>query len=212
MFMGHGAAFLQYLHESGDRGSEQTGSINWLMGMARRSAGGGQVTLRAMVSFEPWTIGGCGYPNLLATGEVCEGETIHDRQHPHDLFMELAAQYKRPLGKGLRLELYGGPVGEPALGPVAFMHRVSGLPNPIAPMTHHWFDSTHITFGVVTAGLYAPRWKVEGSVFNGREPDEVAPTSTSQRWTPGRAWVVSSVLPLVAAVLWWAAERGRTRA
>src|SRR5678815_5714087 len=91
MFMGHGTAFLQYLHESGDRGSEQTGSINWLMGMAQRSAGEGQVTLRGMVSFEPWTIGGCGYPNLLATGEVCEGETIHDRQHPHDLFMELAA-------------------------------------------------------------------------------------------------------------------------
>ena len=194
MFMGHGAAFLQYLHESGDRGSEQTGSINWLMGMARRSAGGGQVTLRGMVSFEPWTIGGCGYPNLLATGEVCEGETIHDRQHPHDLFMELAAQYNRPLGKGLRLELYGGPVGEPALGPVAFMHRVSGLPNPIAPMTHHWFDSTHITFGVVTAGLYAPRWKMEGSVFNGREPDETRTDfdfAAMDSWS-GRVWFLPS--------------------
>ena len=155
------------------------------MGMARRSAGGGQVTFRAMVSFEPWTIGGCGYPNLLATGEVCEGETIHDRQHPHDLFMELAAQYKRPLGKGLRLELYGGPVGEPALGPVAFMHRVSGSPNPIAPMTHHWFDSTHITFGVVTAGLYAPRWKVEGRYSTGASLTRRARTSISQRWTPG---------------------------
>ena len=194
MFMGHGAAFLQYLHESGDRGSEQTGSINWLMGMARRSAGGGQVTLRGMVSFEPWTVGGCGYPNLLATGEVCEGEAIHDRQHPHDLFMELAAQYNRPLGKGLRLELYGGPVGEPALGPVAFMHRVSGLPNPIAPMTHHWFDSTHITFGVVTAGLYAPRWKVEGSVFNGREPDETRTNfdfAAMDSWS-GRVWFLPS--------------------
>ena len=183
------------------------------MGMAQRSAGGGLVTLRGMVSVEPWTIGGCGYPNLLATGEVCEGEAIHDRQHPHDLFMELAAQYNRSLGKGLRLELYGGPVGEPALGPVAFMHRVSGLPNPIAPMTHHWFDSTHITFGVVTAGLYGRRWKMEGSVFNGREPDESAHRLRLRgNGLLVRARVVSSVLTLVAAVLWWSIERGRARA
>ncbi|MGE3403023.1 MAG: hypothetical protein AB7K63_10570 [Vicinamibacterales bacterium] len=172
MLMGHGNLFLQYLKESGDRGSEQAGSINWLMGMARRPAGAGRLTLRGMVSFEPWTIGGCGYPDLLATGELCDGEAIHDRQHPHDLFMELAAEYDRPLGRGVRLQLYGGPVGEPALGPVAFMHRISGVPNALAPMTHHWFDATHITFGVATAGVYASRWKLEGSVFNGREPDE----------------------------------------
>lgn len=172
MLMGHGNAFLQYLHESGDRGSEQTGSINWLMGMAQRPAGGGRIMLSGMVSFEPWTIGGCGYPDLLATGEFCEGAAIHDRQHPHDLFMELAAQYDRPLGKGFRLQLYGAPVGEPALGPVAFMHRVSALSNPLAPITHHWFDSTHITYGVATGGLYGRRWKAEASAFNGREPDE----------------------------------------
>jgi hypothetical protein len=170
--MGHGNVFLQYLHDTGDRGSDQTGSINWLMGMAHRPVGRGRLTLRGMVSFEPWTIGGCGYPDLLATGEFCDGEAIHDRQHPHDLFMEFAAQYDRPLGKGIRLQLYGGPLGEPALGPVAFMHRVSGLPNPLAPITHHWFDSTHITYGVLTGGLHGRRWKVEASAFNGREPDE----------------------------------------
>jgi hypothetical protein len=170
--MGHGNVFLQYLHDSGDRGSDQTGSINWLMGMAQRPTGRGRLTLRGMVSFEPWTIGGCGYPDLLATGEFCDGEAIHDRQHPHDLFMEFTAQYDRPLGKGIRLQLYGGPLGEPALGPVAFMHRVSGLPNLLAPITHHWFDSTHITYGVITGGLYGRRWKVEASAFNGREPDE----------------------------------------
>jgi hypothetical protein len=170
--MGHGNVFLQYLHDTGDRGSDQTGSINWLMGMAHRPIGGGRLMLRGMVSLEPWTIGGCGYPDLLATGEFCDGEPIHDRQHPHDLFMELAAQYDRLLGKDVRLQVYGGPVGEPALGPVAFMHRVSGLPNPLAPTTHHWFDATHITFGVVTGGVYGRRWKVEASAFNGREPDE----------------------------------------
>ncbi len=171
MLMGHGNAFLQYLQENGARGSKQTGSINWLMGMAQRPAGRGQLMLRGMASFEPWTIGGCGYPDLLATGEECGGEAIHDRQHPHDLVMELAAQYDQPLGRGVRLQLYGGPVGEPALGPVAFMHRVSALPNALAPITHHWFDSTHIIYGVATAGIHAPKWKAEGSVFNGREPD-----------------------------------------
>jgi YHS domain-containing protein len=192
MLMGHTNAFLQYLHDAGDRGEKQAGSINWLMGMAQRPAGAGRLMLRGMVSFEPWTIGGCGYPDLLATGEFCDGEAIHDRQHPHDLFMELAAEYDRPLGKGARLQLYGGPVGEPALGPVAFMHRVSGLPNLLAPITHHWFDSTHITYGVVTGGIYGTRWKVEGSAFNGREPDEQRTDfdmAKMDSWS-GRAWLL----------------------
>lgn len=172
MLMTHFNAFVQHLHESGDRGSLQTGSTNWLMGMAKHPAGAGTFMVRGMVSAEPWTIGGCGYPDLLATGETCDGAAIHDRQHPHDLFMELAAHYDHPIAKGLHLQLYGGPVGEPALGPVAFMHRVSAFSNPLAPITHHWFDSSHITFGVATAGLYGTRWKIEGSAFNGREPDE----------------------------------------
>ncbi|HMF98369.1 MAG TPA: hypothetical protein VKE96_28915 [Vicinamibacterales bacterium] len=170
--MAHGSVFFHYLYESGDRGSDQAGSVNWFMGMAGRSVGAGHLRLRAMMSLEPWTVRGCGYPDLLASGEVCEGEAIHDRQHPHDLFMELAATYDRPLAGDVRLELYGGPVGEPALGPTAFSHRISAMPSPIAPITHHWFDSTHIAYGVVTGGLYGKVWKTEASVFNGREPDE----------------------------------------
>ena len=172
MLMLHANAFLQYLKETGDRGSDQLGSINWVMGMAQRKAGAGQLTLRGMISAEPWTISGCGYPDLLATGEECDGAAIHDLQHPHDLFMELAAQYTRPIGRGVQLQLYGGPVGEPALGPVAFMHRVSAQSNALAPITHHWFDSTHITYGVATAGVFSRKWKAEASLFNGREPDE----------------------------------------
>lgn len=172
MLMLHGNAFLQYLRESGDRGSDQTGSINWVMGMADRSVGTGRVGLRAMMSLEPWTIRGCGYPDLLASGEICKGEAIHDRQHPHDLFMELAAEYDRPLTGDIHLQLYGGPVGEPALGPVAFPHRISAAPNPLAPITHHWLDATHITYGVATGGISGRRWKAEASVFNGREPDQ----------------------------------------
>ena len=173
----HGAVFGQFLYEPGEKhrtggfASRQASSVNWLMVMGRRRVGDGRVGLRAMASIEPWTVSDCGFINLLATGERCEGDTIHDRQHPHDLFMEFAADYDRPLGGSLRWQIYAGLAGEPALGPAAFPHRVSSMPNPVAPITHHWLDSSHITFGLITTGLYQPRWKAEMSVFNGREPD-----------------------------------------
>ncbi len=181
--MWHGNAFLQFINESAPehRGAHQTGSLNWVMGMARRRVGAGRVGVRAMLSLEPWTIRGCGYPDLLATGESCDGDTIHDLQHPHDLFMELALEYEHPIGGGVRWFAYGGPAGEPALGPVAFPHRLSAMANPIAPIGHHWLDATHITFGVITTGIRGwrrggpsgpPGWSVEASAFNGREPDE----------------------------------------
>jgi hypothetical protein len=171
MLMGNG--FVQYLNEVAPlhRGADQAGSINWLMLMGRRPAGAGWAGLRAMVSAEPFTVGGCGYPNLLATGERCDGDTIHDRQHQHDLFMELAARIDVDVGEDARLFVYGGPVGEPAIGPSAFMHRGSARYNPEAPITHHWFDSTHITYGVATLGYQTSQFQLEGSLFTGREPD-----------------------------------------
>src|SRR5688572_28411266 len=172
--MAHGNAFLQLLHEAANehRGSTQAGSINWLMLIARREAGPALLGFRAMVSLEPATIGDCGYPDLLATGELCDADSIHDRQHPHDFFMELAVEYERPLRGAVRWQIYGGLAGEPALGPVAYPHRPSAMPNPLAPIAHHWLDASHITFGVVTAGVFSQRWKAEASLFNGREPDE----------------------------------------
>jgi hypothetical protein len=168
----HGNLFVQYLDDAGDRGHDQFGSINWVMGMAYRNVGTGRLGLRGMFSLEPVTVRGCGYPDLLATGERCDGEAIHDQQHPHDLFMEIAATYDRPLRGTVRWQVYGGPAAEPALGPAAYPHRLSAMPNLLAPITHHWLDATHITFGAVTAGVYGNRWKVEASAFNGREPDE----------------------------------------
>ena len=175
--MFHGAAFGQFIYEPGNKhrtggsSSRQASSVNWGMAMARRQVGNGRVGVRAMLTAEPWTVTNCGFLNLLATGEVCEGDTIHDRQHPHDLFMELAADYDRPLAGSVRWQIYAGLSGEPALGPPGFPHRPSAMPNPVAPVTHHWLDSSHITFGLVTAGVYQRRWKAEASVFNGREPD-----------------------------------------
>lgn len=186
----HANAFVQYIHQGGERGRDQFGSINWAMGMARRPLGGGELALRAMLSAEPFTIEGCGYPLLLATGELCDGRPLHDAQHPHDLFMELAALYDRPITDQVALQLYGALAGEPALGPVAYPHRVSATGNPLAPIGHHWFDATHIAFGVITGGVYGRQWKMEGSLFNGREPDEKRTTIDLDRLDSysGRLW------------------------
>ena len=168
----HENAFLHYMDETGERGGRHFGSVNWLMGMARRDVAGGRLTLRAMGSLEPLTVGKCGYPNLLQTGELCNGRPIVNGQHPHDLFMEVSARYERAWTSSLGIQLYAAAVGEPALGPVSFPHRPSAAWSPVAPIGHHWMDASHISFGVATAGLYGRRWKLEGSVFNGREPDE----------------------------------------
>jgi hypothetical protein len=170
--MVHGVVFGMYDKQFGRRGDDQINSVNWAMLMATRSVGGGSLERRSMFSAEPFTVGGKGYPLLLQTGESYKGAPVHDRQHPHDLFMELAALYERPISRNLALSLYVAPVGEPAVGPVAFPHRPSAASDPLAPLAHHWQDATHIAFGVLTAGLFSYTVKVEGSLFNGREPDE----------------------------------------
>jgi hypothetical protein len=168
----HGRGFLQYDWQGGSRGSKQAGFVNWAMAAATRPLGGGQLQLRAMLSAEPWTIGSRGYPLLVQSGESHQGAPLHDRQHPHDFFMDLAALYERRVTRAIGVSLYLAPVGEPAVGPVAFPHRPSAADDPLAPISHHWQDGTHITFGVVTTGVFTRNVKLEASWFNGREPDE----------------------------------------
>lgn len=170
--MAHGFVFGQYDTQSGDRGDSQLGSLNWMMLMVSRKLAGGHFQARTMLSLDPATVTPRGYPLLLQSGEAYHGEPLHDRQHPHDFFMELGALYQREFNKQVAWSIYAAPSGEPALGPVAFMHRPSGMDNPTAPLSHHWQDATHVSFGVVTAGLLTKRWQAEASVFNGREPDE----------------------------------------
>jgi hypothetical protein len=174
MLMAHGFANLVYDDQHGPRGDHKLFSQSMLMGMATRPLGPGRLGLRAMLSAEPWTIGKKGYPLLLQTGETADGVTpLIDRQHPHDLFMELAATYSVPVGgPDGSLFVYLGLPGEPALGPPTFMHRFSGMESPEAPLGHHWLDSTHVTFGVATLGWIRGPFKLEGSVFTGREPDQ----------------------------------------
>ena len=172
MLMAHGVLNLVYDHQSGPRGDDKAFASGMLMGMARHPFGTGTVQFKAMVSPDP-LMGRSGYPLLLASGETANGrDRLIDRQHPHDFFMELSASISQKVGTKSSLFLYGGLPGEPAFGPPAFMHREAILDSPEAPISHHWLDSTHISFGVITAGVVLDRVKFEVSRFNGREPDQ----------------------------------------
>jgi hypothetical protein len=193
--MAHGVLNLVYDHQSGPRGDDKVFPSGMLMGMARRPLGHGTVQFKAMLSPDP-LMGKRGYPLLLASGETANGiDPLIDRQHPHDFFMELSASISQNIGEKGSVFLYGGLPGEPAFGPPAFMHREAIMDSPEAPITHHWLDSTHISFGVLTGGVVLDRFKLEVSRFNGREPDqhrwniETAPldsTAVRLSWNPTR--------------------------
>ena len=170
--MSDGVIFGTFNHQGGARGVDEFRSTNWLMGMASRPAGGGTLTLTGMLSLEPATVGACGYGLLFQVGESCNDMLLVDRQHPHDFLMQASASWRVPLNASTSLTLAGAPVGEPALGPVAFMHRPSAAENATAPLAHHWLDSTHIAMGVVSAGVQRGPWTVESSLFHGGEPDD----------------------------------------
>src|SRR5436190_5534976 len=173
MLMLHGAIFPRYTNVSTRRGDDRIDAPNWIMGMFSHPLGdNAQLGMRLMMSLDPLTEGGRGYPLLFQTGETWHDQPLHDRQHPHDLFSELSLSYSRKFTEDFSGYIYFGYPGEPALGPPTFMHRISAMDDPDAPIGHHWQDSSHVTFGVATAGLQWQSIKIEGSVFTGREPDE----------------------------------------
>ena len=197
MLMGHVQLDAVYDDQGGKRGDEKGFLAGMIMGMAGHPLAGGVLSFRGMVSPDPF-MGKSGYPLLLATGETADGKTpLIDRQHPHDLIDEIAVAYSHPLSQDVSGFLYVAPVGEPALGPPAFMHRTSGMDSPEAPISHHWLDSTHITYGVVTAGLVKGPWKLEVSGFRGREPDQerfdietpkLDSVAVRATWNPSPRW------------------------
>jgi hypothetical protein len=161
------------VNASTQRGDDRVDMPNWFMAMYSHPFGeNAQLGFRGMMSLDPLTEGGRGYPLLFQTGESWNGEALHDRQHPHDLFDELSISYSQRLTSDFSAFAYFGYPGEPALGPPTFMHRLSAMDNPDAPISHHWQDSTHITFGVATLGAVWRNVKLEGSIFTGREPGE----------------------------------------
>ena len=174
--MAHGVIFADYNQQGGPRGAGKAESVNWGMLMEQHKWGAGTVLFRQMFSAESLTSPHPGFPELFQTGETYHGQQLVDHQHPHNLFAELAVLYTLPVTEKISWELYGGPSAEPALGPVAYLHRVSVSELPLAPLSHHLQDSTHTSFGVVTTGFVIDRIKLEASSFNGREPNE-------QRWS-----------------------------
>jgi hypothetical protein len=202
MLMGHVTLDGVYSWQDGPRGDEKAFVGGMVMGTAqRRFANGNVLQFRGMVSPDPF-MGKSGYPLLLAAGETADGvEALVDRQHPHDLFMELSASYSHRLSDKNSVFLYAGLPGEPAFGPPAFMHRPAAQASPEAPITHHWMDSTHITFGVLTAGWVHDRFKIEASRFRGREPDEnrfdietgnLDSTAIRVSWNPDDNWALQA--------------------
>jgi hypothetical protein len=195
--MAHGVVFLTYNQQGGARGSGKAESVNWLMFDEQRRLGRGSIELRQMLSAEPLTAPHGGFRELFQTGETYHGQPLVDMQHPHDVFGELAVTYNLPVTERTSLLFYGGPAGEPALGPVAYVHRASAAELPAAPLGHHVQDSTHISFGVLTSGLTIHSFRIEGSLFNGHEPDENRATvdfaplhswSTRASFNPGQNW------------------------
>lgn len=172
MLMLHGEAFISDIQQSGPRGADKFFSTNWIMGMAQKTSGKSVFTLRSMLSLEPATISDRRYPELFQQGETAFGHAIVDGQHPHDLFMEIAALFDFNLNRRTTVSFYAAPVGDPAMGPPAYPHRASAAENPVAPLGHHLQDSTHIADDVVTAGIAYRAFRLEASGFHGREPDE----------------------------------------
>lgn len=197
----HGNGMLSWNGATGPRGYGELSFPNWGMVMGSRVLGPGILDLRLMGSLDPFTTPPGGTAQLFQTGESFGGQPLVDRQHPHELFMEIAGLYTVPLARGISMFLYGGPVGEPALGPNAYMHRVSAADNAMAPLSHHLQDSTHIAMGVLTGGIQWKRWQLEGSWFQGKEPDEVRTNidfgpldsySVRLSYTPSRNWVMQA--------------------
>ncbi|HEX2328395.1 MAG TPA: hypothetical protein VHN74_06710 [Candidatus Angelobacter sp.] len=197
MFMFHGAAFLNFQQQSGPRGGDKIFSTNWAMPMIQYRKERSQLTLRAMFSLEPATVTHRVYPELFQQGETAFGRPITDGQHPHDFMMEIAGLYDHRLGRNALASFYAALVGDPAMGPAAYEHRMSAAENPLAPLGHHLEDSTHIANDVLTGGFAYKRFRIEASGFHGREPDEFrwnldagAIDSWSTRLTvqPGQKW------------------------
>jgi len=197
-FMFMGQAFLVDTQQTGPRGADKFYSPNWGMFAVGHDIGRGSLLFDLMLSLDPATITERRYPELFQTGETAYGKPLVDAQHPHDFIMALGVHYAHPLGEGATLELYFAPVGDPALGPVAFPHRASAAELPEAPLSHHWQDSTHVSNEVVTAGLRYKKVRLEGSGFYGTEPDEfrwnidhgpINSWSTRLSWFPSRNWL-----------------------
>ena len=202
-----GQAFVVDTQQSGPRGGDKFYAPNWFMGAVQRSVGGGDFQIQLMLSLEPATISGRSYPELFQTGETAFGKPLVDEQHPHNFIMGLGFQYTRHISDATALQFYFAPVGDPALGPVAFAHRASASELPQAPLSHHWQDSTHIADDVVTVAARRKWMRLEASGFHGAEPGEnrwIVQQGAIDSWSarlsvfPSRNWMAQASVGRIA--------------
>jgi hypothetical protein len=196
MFMGQ--AFIMDIQETGPRAGDKLASSNYGMFSAEHDIGKGSFMFQMMLSLEPATITQRRYPELFQTGETAFGQPLVDAQHPHDFFMALGVQYAHPVGENTLLQIYVAPVGDPALGPVAFPHRASAEEIPQAPLGHHVQDSSHIASEVITGAIKYKKVRLEVSGFYGTEPPEnrwiidngpINSWATRLSWFPTKNWM-----------------------
>ena len=116
MIMAHGSVSAQYTKHTSPRGADKFYATSMAMLMAERDTSFGRIQFKSKLSLAP-AMTAEGYPNLFATGETAGGEPLVDRQHPHDLFMELAARIDVNIADSASLFVYGGPVGGTCAGP-----------------------------------------------------------------------------------------------
>ena len=165
MLMLHGAIFPRYTNVSTRRGDDRIDAPNWLMAMFSHPLGdSAQLGVRLMMSLDPLTEGGRGYPLLFQSGESWHDQPLHDRQHPHDLFDELSLAYSQKFTPDLSaLHLFR--LSGRARPRAAHVHasRFARWMIPMRRLGHHWQDSSHVTFGVATAGLVWRTVKIEGA-------------------------------------------------
>lgn len=176
MWMLHGNAFLVQTLAEGPRGRSEFAVPNMIMGDVGSTVGERHyLNVNLMMTFEKWTFPKRGYPELLQIGEHDgEDQPYIDAQHPHSSpIMGLTLSDTIRIGEGKdHLRIFFAPRGQPTDGPIAFMHRPTGMVNPDAPLGHHvGQDVAHITSTVFGASLALGRTRVEASTFNGAEPE-----------------------------------------
>ena len=171
--MQDGIVFAEFNHQGGPRGGNEFVVPNWWMGMASRDLSRGRLTFTGMLSLDPATVGKDGYREIFQAGEALNGRPLIDRQHPHDLFMQLAAVWRMPFTESTGFTLAGGPgrrararargVHAPGVGRGQSRRRRSVTTRSIRRTSRSASSRRPSITG---------RGSIEGSLFNGREPDE----------------------------------------
>jgi len=178
MVMLRGNGFGTYISGAGPRGRDAFAGPNMVMLDLGTTLGDRHyLNLDIMGTLEKWTFPDQGYPLLLQVGESNgNGIPFIDAQHPHSspiMGLTVSDTIKLETGREKdHLKIFFAPRGESTDGPIAFMHRPTGIANPDAPLGHHvGQDVGHISSTVIGASLNLNHTRFEVSTFNGQEPE-----------------------------------------